>query len=97
MKSGFTLLELQVSLFLGLVVTLIGGTLFYFEFERVIRLDRQARINMELARIDSTAQYLFQQARAMHVENKRLLIQTRNQTWLFDQQGLWRGGPTRAF
>ena len=89
-RGGFTLLELQAALFLGMVVVMLAGTLLHGEHARQIQLDRRARLRMLAARVDTTLQWACFRSETVETDPKRVVIHTRDDVWALDSNGFSR-------
>lgn len=75
MKQGFTLMELQASMVLGVVVCGLAFLLLRFEMERSLRVESLALLRNEARKLDGTLQFLLQEGETLQwTENGFLLL-----------------------
>ena len=89
-SRGFTLLELQASLFVGTLVVMLAGSLLLGEHARQIRLEQRARLVLLQDRVDGTLQWACFQAEALELAPTRIVFQARDGLWSLGQDGLTR-------
>ncbi|MCB1049817.1 MAG: hypothetical protein H6510_16695 [Acidobacteria bacterium] len=75
MRYGFTLMEMQAALFLGLVVSGLAFLLLRFEAERNIRVEQIASLRQEALKLDATLQYTLAESQLLEWTPQSVLIQ----------------------
>ncbi len=91
-KHGFTLMEMQAAMFIGLTVTALAGAFLTFEYERQFRVQRQAQLRMTARSIDATIQYACFQAVAVELSGDGALVYTADHIWQIKPDDILRNG-----
>jgi len=86
-RPGFTLLELQVAIFLGVVVVSLFGLLLTLEVERGVRTKDRAELRTAIARVDGTVQWSLFGANQVLVAPDRVVVQGRGQSLELSSSG----------
>lgn len=92
MKRGFTLLELQTSVFLGLLVVAVCGTVLTFEVQRGVAVQDRAALRKAAAMIDGHIQWHLFQADMVVLEGSSIRIQSPGGIFSADARGFWDQG-----
>jgi len=93
---GFTLLELQVAVLLGVVVAALSGLLLTLAFQRQIETAARAEIRHEIARLDGTLQWALFGAEQVLLGPERVAIRGRGVLLELGPSGLLVDGQSRA-
>ncbi len=91
-KRGFTLLELQAALYLGLVISSLAALLLFYEWERQVRVQEESRLQAAVQSADATLQWALLTTHHGELSPQRLSCEGDEDGWSFDQRGIFCGG-----
>lgn len=91
-RRGFTLLEFQAALYLGLVISSLAALLLFYEWERQVRVQEESRLQAAVQSADATLQWALLTTHQGELSPQRLSCKGDDEGWSFDQRGIFCGG-----